>query len=321
MRISVIVPVYNVEKYLKKCVQSVLDQDFKDFELILVDDGSTDNSGSICDDYALKDSRIRVIHKKNGGLSDARNKGTDCAKGKYITYVDSDDYISKEYLKTLNNLVEKYSADIAITGIKTFTDGNEPKINNRNIYCEKVYSGIDALKNMLYQKDMDTSACSMLISESIARKHPFPYGKFHEDEFTTYKFYLDASIVAISTVKQYFYRQRKGSIMHSIGQAIIDELDAADNLYSSLSTISDELANAAKSKKFSDYCQVLLSTENLKEEYPELFCRITDFLNMECKEIIKDHFVRIKNKMAALILLIGGVKLLRNVKNFINKFL
>lgn len=118
--ISVIVPVYNVEKYLDKCVQSILKQTYKDFELILVDDGSPDNSPQMCDEYAQKDKRVKVIHKANGGLSDARNVGTLNASGQYVTYIDSDDYVSNDYLEVLNWLIIKYNADIAVTGISVF---------------------------------------------------------------------------------------------------------------------------------------------------------------------------------------------------------
>lgn len=128
--ISVIVPVYNVEKYLDKCIQSILGQTYKDFELILVDDGSTDNSGKMCDEYAQNDSRIRVIHKANGGLSEARNYGTLAAHGTHLTYIDSDDYVCKDYLKGLFMLKEQYKTDISVLGIQSVKE-NEAFTDNR----------------------------------------------------------------------------------------------------------------------------------------------------------------------------------------------
>ena len=117
-KISIVVPIYKVEKYIHKCIDSILAQTFTDFELILVDDGSPDNCGKICDEYAMKDSRIKVIHKKNGGLSDARNAGIDTAIGEYIGFVDSDDYIESDMYKDLYEVIINNDADISITGIK-----------------------------------------------------------------------------------------------------------------------------------------------------------------------------------------------------------
>lgn len=111
--ISIIVPVYNVEKYLKECIDSVISQTYKNLEIILVDDGSTDKSGEICDEYSKKDSRIKVIHKENGGLSDARNVALDIAKGEYIGFVDSDDYVEKDMFETLYKLAEEHNTEIS----------------------------------------------------------------------------------------------------------------------------------------------------------------------------------------------------------------
>ena len=125
--ISIIIPVYNVEQYLSRCVDSVINQTYKNLEIILVDDGSTDNSGKICDEYALKDNRIKVIHKKNGGVSSARNAGLDIAKGDYIGFVDSDDFIEHDMYEYLQNLIIEYDADISICSIEFI-------IKNKNIY-------------------------------------------------------------------------------------------------------------------------------------------------------------------------------------------
>lgn len=150
MLLSVIVPVFNVERFVGVCLDSILAQDFSDFELIIVDDGSTDNSGKICDDYALRDERIRVIHKKNGGLDTARRTGIENASGDYVTFVDSDDMIESDMYSYMMNFVDTYSADIVICGIrKSFDDGSE--------LLEKpaVMSGFfdkDAMKEKIYPR-------------------------------------------------------------------------------------------------------------------------------------------------------------------------
>lgn len=301
--ISVIVPVYKVENYLDKCVQSILAQTYTDFELVLVDDDSPDNCPQMCDAYILKDKRVRVLHKKNGGLSDARNEGTKIAKGDYVTYIDSDDYVSDDYLETLVELREKYNADIVVTGIEVFFEDEEPKYNRKSF--EYVYSGREALKKMLYQDTLDTSACAMLLTKKMALDNPFPFGTFHEDEFTTYKYYSSADRVVVTTKKQYFYLQRNDSIMHTFGKSSFDELDAADNLVNFCKWNFADLVNAAESKKFSDYCQVLLSNPNIKKDYPEVYERIYSFLKEKKLQILMDKNCRKKNRITGLLLLFG----------------
>ncbi|EGP5489252.1 glycosyltransferase, partial [Enterococcus faecium] len=144
--ISIIVPVYKVEPYLRKCVDSILAQTFTDFEVILVDDGSPDNSGKICDEYASKDSRVRVIHKKNGGLSSARNAGIDVARGKYLGFVDSDDYIEKDMYELLYDNIVKEQADLSICGIYDIYAGKKVKILPEEY---KVLDKVSAMKIVL----------------------------------------------------------------------------------------------------------------------------------------------------------------------------
>lgn len=302
--ISVIVPVYNVEKYLDQCIQSIIGQTYKDFELILVDDGSTDNSGKMCDTYKEYDNRIQVVHKKNGGLSDARNKGTELAIGTYVTYIDSDDYVSDDYLGTLYNLVVKYNADIAVTGIERFYDGDKP-IGRSGRRGENCFDGIEALKRVLYQNGMDTSACALLIKKEIAFINKFPISKYHEDDYTTYKYYLAAERVALSSSNQYYYRQRRSSIMHSFGQASLDELDAADNLVNELEKISADLGKAARAKKYSDYCQVLLSDNDIKKNEPNTYRRIKEFISSYNFKMLLDNNARKKNRIAAMCMIMG----------------
>lgn len=301
--ISVVVPVYKVEKYLEKCVQSILVQSYKDFELILVDDGSPDDCPKMCDNFKTQDSRVRVLHKINGGLSDARNAGTAIAKGDYITYIDSDDYVSCDYLKTLISLIKDYNADIAVTGIELFLEDKEP--NKSNMGKVYLYSKEEALEKMLYQDTLDTSACAMLLPIEIARKYPFPVGKYHEDEFTTYKFYSAVNTVAVTTEKQYFYLQRPGSIMHVFGKSSMDELDSADGLVLFCKECFPKLVCAAESKKFSDYCQVLLSNNDIKLKYPQEYIRIINYLKAKKWQILIDRKCRKKNRIAALLLLMG----------------
>lgn len=313
--ISVIVPVYKVEKYLDNCVRSILTQTYSDFELILVDDGSPDNCPKICDDYATNDDRIVVLHKQNGGLSDARNSGLKIAKGSFVTFIDSDDYVANDYLETMMAMQQKYDVDIVIAGIETFLEGENPRINN-NDNKEYVYSGIEALENMLYQNNLDSSACAMLLPIEIAKKYPFPFRKYHEDEFTTYKYYAAVEKVAVTTKTLYFYLQRKGSIMHTFGKASIDELDAADNYVIFCKQHYPKLVPAAESKKFSDYCQVLLSVINNDDINSRDLLRIENYLINKRKQILFDRKCRTKNRIAAVSLFFGipGIKCVARLK-------
>ena len=151
--LSIIVPVYNVEKYIERCIKSILNQSFTNFELILVDDGSPDNCGKICDEYKKKDSRIKVIHKKNGGLSDARNAGIERAKGEYIAFVDSDDFINKYMYEILYKNAKKWDADISICNFKMVCE-NDRIDEDISVICEdaKVYGRNEAL-NKLYSNE------------------------------------------------------------------------------------------------------------------------------------------------------------------------
>ena len=145
--LSIIVPIYNVEQYLERCIESIINQTYKNLEIILVDDGSKDNSGTIADTYASKDNRIKVIHKENGGLSDARNHGLDQSKGKYIMFIDSDDFIDSSMCEILFETAEKYFSDIVSCNYYIYRNKNHISVHPMSIQeDEKVFSGIDILK-------------------------------------------------------------------------------------------------------------------------------------------------------------------------------
>ena len=151
--ISVVVPIYNVENYIKKCVDSILSQTYKNLEIILVDDGSPDNCPQICDEYAQKDNRIKVIHKENGGLSDARNAGIDISKGKFITFIDSDDYIEKDYVEVLYNSIKENASDMAIGSHKAIYDNGT--ILNKETGEKSVLDSKNVLERILYDENID----------------------------------------------------------------------------------------------------------------------------------------------------------------------
>ena len=216
--ISVIIPVYNVEKYLKRCIESVLKQSYVDYEVLLIDDGSTDGSGRICDQYEKLDRRIRVFHKENGGLSDARNFGLDCMHGDYLTFIDSDDYVGSDYLKILVDMVEKNYADIASIDIYE-THGFE-FVKSEDV--RTVLKGKEIMSEILSLKHWNISACGKIYKKQLFETVRFPIGKYYEDLMIIPYLINETSVFVFSTAKQYYYYQREGSIMHSISEESIE---------------------------------------------------------------------------------------------------
>ena len=208
--VSVIVPIYGVEEYLEKCINSIITQTYNNLEIVLVDDGSPDRCPKICDEYARKDSRIKVIHKKNGGLSDARNAGIDCACGEYFIFVDSDDWIESTMVEHLLNTCKKYNVKLAACG-RNITDGSEIK-GKAFEGAEIVYSTEEALNEILSGKSLDVAAWDKIYSRELFDNIRFPVGENNEDIAVFYKIVDSAGKVAHTGTTEYFYRSRPGSI-------------------------------------------------------------------------------------------------------------
>ena len=234
-KISVIVPVYKVEPYLRRCIDSILAQTYTNFELILVDDGSPDNCGAICDEYAEKDNRIIVIHQENGGLSAARNAGIDWvfanSHSRWITFVDSDDALAPIMLETLYQEAVNHQADMAVTRGATFSDDVQLEKEGKYVGPVSCYSGKELLKS-LYGKNYIVSvmAWGKLIRRELYRDLRFPVGKIHEDEATTPILLFHARKVVVIRSWLYYYRQREESIMHT--GFSVKRFDAVDALAS-----------------------------------------------------------------------------------------
>lgn len=219
MEISIIVPVYNVEKYISRCIESIINQSFSSFELILVDDGSPDSCGEICDYYAKKDSRIKVIHKQNEGLSSARNSGIEVAKGEYIAFVDSDDYIHRDMYKNLYDAAIKNKSDIVVCDYKKVYDSYEIDENIKlKPYESKNMTNIEAL-NKLYESDKGIYivAWNKLYKKTIFNELRYNNGRIHEDEFIIHKLLYNSKVITYINLELYYYFQRPDSIMGQKG--------------------------------------------------------------------------------------------------------
>lgn len=209
--ISVIVPVYKVEEYLESCVRSLMNQTFRDIEIILVDDGSPDRCGTICDALAAEDDRIRVIHQNNQGLSSARNTGIDAAAGSYICFVDSDDLVAPDYCRVLLELLKDTAHDFSFCGVCRFADGSEP--------VPEVREGTAVVDNreylrMQFERRTEFGVWNKLFRRELFDRIRFMPGKLHEDVIFSADLVKNLSGGVISTEKQlYFYRQREGGIV------------------------------------------------------------------------------------------------------------
>lgn len=227
--ISIIVPIYNVEKYLKECIDGILKQTYTNIEIILVDDGSPDNCGKICDNYKQVDKRIKVIHKNNGGLSEARNYGIKEATGDFLLFVDSDDFIAENTCEVLINNIQKYNADIAIcnfyyifknkrTIINKMSTEKEIQVLEKNNIIREYFLNysvdLNVAWNKLYKKDIFKGKNAIL----------FPLGKLHEDTYIMYKIYYNLNRLVRINKPFYYYRQRKNSIVGTFSKKNVEDI-------------------------------------------------------------------------------------------------
>lgn len=226
--VSVVIPIYNVEDYLIRCIDSVINQSYSNLEIILVDDGSKDKCGSICDTYAKKDNRIIVIHKTNGGLSDARNAGIHVAKGKYISFIDSDDYVAINYIEELVRVLELTQADMSVVDVQVVNE-NTPYSVNRIEGDISILSKYDAIIRAL-KLSFRQSAWGKLYRLDIFDDIEFPKGMLYEDLAIVYQVLYKMNTIALSTAQLYKYEIRSGSIMQTgFKRQQYDSLVVAEN--------------------------------------------------------------------------------------------
>ena len=212
--ISIIIPVYNVEKYLDKCIDSVVNQTYTNLEIILVNDGSTDNSPEICNVWADKDNRIKVINKENGGLSDARNTGLAAANGVFIAFVDSDDYLVPDMYEKLINTIYQTESDIALCKFRYVYETEQYSLCSADSYDITEYTAFNAMSALIDDRIRQV-VWNKLYRSEIAKDIMFDVGKFHEDEFWSYKAIGNASKIAEIDYTGYNYLQRANSIMNN----------------------------------------------------------------------------------------------------------
>ena len=254
--VSIIVPVFKVEPYLRRCLDSIVNQTYRNTEIILVDDGSPDGCPQICDEYAAKDNRIVVIHKENGGLSDARNAGINICRGEYISFVDGDDWIDSTYIEILLDLIQKENADISITNHQEFYDENRtiPAYPLEN----RTYCGRDALRKLiLFPSIHFILSWGKLYKRKLFDELRFPKGKIHEDQYTSYILLFLSQRIACKDVITYHYQKRPDSIMGSLSTfdyTPIEEEQAAFFRKHNIDDLSFFLYNRLYWRCLKNYC-------------------------------------------------------------------
>ncbi len=304
-KVSVVVPIYNVEKYLNRCLQSIVNQSYKNIEIILVNDGSTDNSLLIAEKKAKEDSRIKIISQQNQGLSAARNTGINNASGSYICFVDSDDFVHPDYVKLLLECILKNDADISVCDFLYIDEnGNTWKRKQKE---NKIYNNEEALKD-IFCKEQNTEVMTWNKLYKIQlfkdNKIYFPVGRYHEDNFTTYRLYYYANKIAMISNELYYYLQRSNSIMgQKFNKKRLDIIDAIE-----------ETKDFFKNKNIKLYeeiqCYEIITKINIlnnmiRDKYKgKEKQNIIKNINRNSKIYMKNKYIDRKTKLA-LIILIG----------------
>ncbi len=281
--ISIIVPVYNVEKYIEKCLESIMSQSYSDFEVLVIDDGSTDDSGMIADRCAERDPRITVFHKDNGGLSDARNYGIDRAKGEYFCFIDSDDWIEHDYLEELMNLLTTERACIAICAYMRNPGDEEPQnVQNPGINCE---TGIEAIDNLYGEHYGEyVVAWNKLYRRQIFNDIRYPKGMIHEDEAICGEIYCRASRVVRTEKILYNYRVNNSSSIMSERYSL-KRLDILKALEMRMDTYKREgLQKYYEKDSFKYLYKILLNIDEIKKLTENNSSTINDLRSMYWKK-------------------------------------
>lgn len=300
--VSVIIPVYNVEKYLTRCLESVIAQTYSNLEIILVDDGSTDNSGKVCDKYQENDSRIKIIHKINGGQSDARNVGIDKACGEYIAFVDSDDWITKDYIESMYSLMITNDCDIATCGVRRIF--KEVTVRNKTEEKYKICYRDEAVKHLLYQR-ISTSAYGKLYKTDLWDAIRFPVGKIYEEIEPLYMIFRRSMKVVMINQCKYMYYYRVGSIVNQ--KFSLKKMDYVENCKRVLEYVKQDYPQyekAAISRLMWAEIHVLMHMDKTSD-YPEEFNMLMVDIKRYRGIVLKDKDNKLKIRTVAALSFLG----------------
>lgn len=296
--VSVIIPVYNVEQYLDKCVQSVINQTYKNIEIILVDDGSPDKCPKMCDEYSVCDKRIKVIHKSNGGLSDARNAGIDAASGEYITFIDSDDYVEHNYVDLLVKEIIEYNADISCGKHNVIYEDRVIKQFSGNHYVLKPEEAFDM---MLYHNDMDVSAWAKLYKKSLFDEVRFPVGRLYEDAATTYRLIDKSEVIVLYSVPIYNYIMRDNSITNNgFSERKLDLISSTREMTDYIRIHYPKLTDGCDRRLVYAYLSTLTQTLKANNVDKSIINNLTKYIKENGKGVLKDPKAPRRDKIAII---------------------
>lgn len=304
--VSVIIPIYNVQDYLARCIDSVLAQTYKDLEIILVDDGSHDTSGDICDEYDLKYRHVRVIHKTNGGLSDARNAGLEVAQGEYVTFIDGDDYVHPNFVEALLHTIETTGAQIAACTWQELKDGDTPrKVNLEKAGC-KTYTQSEAINTVFFQGELNHSACSRIFEKQLFDDLRFPEGALYEDLAIIYPLLRKVDKVALLKAPMYYYMHRAGSILTTMSLRRTQVLDHLEKLEKQVEEEAPQYLQAVRSRRLSACFNMLRLIPARDPKWQATKQRCWDYIKKMRISCLKDMKVRTKNKAACILSFLGS---------------
>lgn len=301
--ISVIIPVYNGENWLDRCVDAVINQTYKNLEIVIIDDGSTDTTPEMCERYCKLDSRVKVIHRQNGGLADARNAGIEYSSGEYITFVDSDDYITPDCVEYLAGLISTYGCDMSICTHTVFC------INEREISYENDREGVmtaeEALREILYHGIVDLSVWGKLYKRELFDCIKYPYGKFYEDTGTTYLLINAAKKVAYGGRSKYHYILREDSMTNAkFTTRKMDLLEMTDRMCNFISEHYPSLRSAALRR--SVYARFSTLNQMIREAgYRTERRKIVKFIRKHSREVLRDKNIPKRDRIALNLIRLG----------------
>lgn len=298
-KISVIVPVYNVEPYLHRCIDSILNQSYSDIELILVDDGSPDNCGVICDDYAVRDERVHVIHRENGGLSAARNSGIDWvfenSDSEWLAFIDSDDWVHKDYLLNLLTPAEKYGVNLCVCGLY-WTD---TFVEDVPLDCTPELMDVDDL--FVNHQEKGICACNKLIKKHLLTEIRFPVGRLYEDAFVTHKLLFACDKAVVVDENMYYYFSNPTSITRSKwSDRKLDSIDAHEQRLEFFKEINHPKAYRREQEiyveELTTKIQHLLATRESKNDYQDTFLMLRKKLQKAFRAARRERLVRFERE-------------------------
>lgn len=317
--VSVIIPVYGAEKYLRQCVDSVLAQTYDNLEIVLVDDGSQDRSGEICEEYREIHSHIKVIHQANGGLSVARNRGIEEAAGDYYTFIDADDFIHPQCIDYMVRMAVENSAEVACVDLVDYIPDSPLCLLEEKSYEPVLSSGLDYIRDALYQTSGNSSACGKLYMRELFDSLRFTPKIGYEDLDLFYRLLLNVKRVSFLKAGMYYYRRNPESYLHKFNLGRVDVLDVTDRMVQYMLAYCPTLYDAARSRRlsahFNIYCLISLSEERNRD----ITGRCKNVIKRERGRFLLNPKTKLKNRLGILITYIGGFPLLRFLAKFFYK--